>query len=175
MWPGHEGPVLVGDGVVLDQHRSGDVDSHVAGEDEETARRLGWWPHASTEETVRAAYERWATQWRTGDSNRTFAVRPHANGPLVGGCELRLHPDGRSAYVSWWTHAGERGKGYATRAVRALTDYARSLGVERLEAHVAEDNAASHAVARKAGFSQVDMFTEDDGTPMVRYELRLLS
>jgi len=49
-------PELRNDGVVLNAHDDGEVAAHVAGEDEETARRFGWWPAYSTEETVRAAY-----------------------------------------------------------------------------------------------------------------------
>jgi hypothetical protein len=48
-------PVIT-DGVVeLGAHTMADLDAHLAGEDEETARRFGWWPRASTPETVRRA------------------------------------------------------------------------------------------------------------------------
>jgi len=41
------------DGVVrLTGFASDDVEAHLEGEDEETARRLGWWPNSSTAETV---------------------------------------------------------------------------------------------------------------------------
>ena len=44
------------DGVVrLDGLTLEDVEAHLAGADEETARRLGWWPKTSTVETVSLA------------------------------------------------------------------------------------------------------------------------
>jgi hypothetical protein len=49
-------PELRGDRILLDAHADHDAAAHAAGEDEETARRFGWWPARSTEETVRAAY-----------------------------------------------------------------------------------------------------------------------
>lgn len=154
--------------MLLDGHTSADVFVHLAGEDEETARRFGWWPRQSTEATVRAVYDRWALEWRSGGHTRTFAVREPASGRLVGGCELRLQDDG-SGQISWWTHANERRKGYATKAVKLLVEYAESLKIDRLEAHIAEDNHASRKVAENAGFGWLDTFTEDDGSPMVRY------
>ncbi|HEX6524795.1 MAG TPA: hypothetical protein VF070_33045, partial [Streptosporangiaceae bacterium] len=37
------------DGVVfLDRYTDDDIHAHLAGEDEETARRFGWWPTTST-------------------------------------------------------------------------------------------------------------------------------
>lgn len=143
--------------------------AHLAG-DEETARRFGWRPQQSTEETVRAAHERWAVEWRAHGKTRSFAVREAASERLVGGCELRLHDDG-SGQLSWWTHATERRKGYATRAVKLLVEYAETLGLDRLEAHSGEDNHASRKVAVNAGFHYLDTFT-DDGAPVRRYELR---
>jgi RimJ/RimL family protein N-acetyltransferase len=163
-------PVLRGYGVMLDQYTGADIAAHVAGEDEATARRFGWWPRRSTEETVRRAFEQWASEWRTLGATRSFAVREGRGAALVGGCELRIQPDG-SGQVSWWIHAGERNKGYATGAVKLLVQYARSIAVDRLEAHVAEDNVAFRRVAEKAGFELVGRFVDKEGTPMVRYQL----
>lgn len=142
-------PVLRGHGVLLNGHTVADIAAHLAGEDEETARRFGWWPEKSTETTARAAYARWAAEWRSGGNIRAFAVRDAVTGHLVGGCELRLQAD-ESGQISWWTHAAERRKGYATRALRLLVPCAESLGVDRLEAHVAPDNDASRKVAESA-------------------------
>ncbi len=37
-------PELRNDGIILNAHNDSEVAAHVAGEDEETARRFGWWP-----------------------------------------------------------------------------------------------------------------------------------
>jgi RimJ/RimL family protein N-acetyltransferase len=162
-------PTLTDGVIVLNGYTSDDAAAHVEGEDEETARRFGWWPQASTEPSVRDTFSRWARNWETGGPTRTFAARKAITGRLVGGCELRLQPDG-SAHVSYWTSASQRRHGYATRALDLLLQYARSIGVTRFEAHVADDNLASRRVSEKAGFQLVSTFTDEDGTSMIRYQ-----
>jgi RimJ/RimL family protein N-acetyltransferase len=160
-------PELRGDRIVLNAHTDEDAPAHVAGEDEETARRFGWWPKRSTEERVRAAYADWAKNWHDDGPRRTFAARDPESGALVGGCELRIRPDG-TAEVSYWTHAGKRGHGHARDALTLLAGYAASIGVTRLEAHIAPGNHASRRVAEAAGFTLAGTVM-DDGTEMIRY------
>lgn len=162
-------PPTLGDGVlILTAYTDDDVADHLAGEDEETARRFEFWPHRSTADDVRAAYRRWADSWETGGPTRTFAARHAATGKLLGGCELRLQPDG-SAHVSYWTSAGERNRGHATRALTLLLRYGNSIGVTRFESHVASDNAASRRVSEKAGLRRAGTFTGEDGSLMIKY------
>ena len=161
-------PELRGDRIVLNAHDDDEAAAHAAGEDEETARRFGWWPARSTEETVRAAYANWARNWQDDGPVRAFAARDPGSGALVGGCELRIGPGG-TGEVSYWTHAGKRGQGHARNALALLVGYAASIGVTCLEAHVAAGNQASRRVAEAAGFVQAGTFTDHDGTEMVRY------
>jgi RimJ/RimL family protein N-acetyltransferase len=161
-------PELRGDRIVLSAHTDNEAAAHAAGEDEETARRFGWWPAHSTEETVRAAYADWARYWQDDGPVRAFAARDPGSGDLVGGCELRIGPDG-TGEVSYWTHAGQRGRGHARCALALLVGYAASIGVTRLQAHVALDNHASRRVAEAAGFTRAGTVTDDDGTEMIRY------
>jgi RimJ/RimL family protein N-acetyltransferase len=158
------------DGVVLlNQYTDDDAGAHLAGEDEETARRFGWWPRTSTEATVHDAIAGWEHNWETSGPIRAFAVRDQASGRLLGGCELRLQPGG-SAHVAYWTSAGERGHGHATRGLILLLSYARSIGFDEIEAHIAPDNHASCRVAEKAGFRRRGPFTAADGATMIRYQ-----
>jgi RimJ/RimL family protein N-acetyltransferase len=161
-------PELRNQGVILNAHNDSEVAAHLAGEDEETARRFGWWPAYSTEETVRAAYANWARNWQEDGPVRAFAARDPGSGVLVGNCELRIGPGG-TGEVSYSTHAGQRGRGYARNALALLVRYAASIGVTRLEANVALDNHASRRVAEAAGFTQASTFTDHDGTEMIRY------
>lgn len=165
-------PVLTDGVIILNAYTSDDIPAHLAGEDEETARRFGWWPQTSTEATVRDAFKCWAHHWDTGGPTRTFAARQAATAQLVGGCELRLQRFG-PAQVSYWTSASQRRCGYATRALALLLQYARSIGVTQAEADVAADNLASRRVAEKTGFRLASTFTAEDGTDMVRYQARL--
>lgn len=162
-------PSLTDGVIVLNGYTSDDIAAHLAGEDEETARRFGWWPQTSTEATVQDAFNRWAHSWETAAPTRTFAAHEAQTGRLVGGCELRLHPD-EPAEVSYWTSASHRLRGHATRALALLLHYARSIGVTQVEAHIAEDNQASRRVAEKAGFYLIGTFTDEDGTGMIRYQ-----
>src|ERR1700733_15088108 len=104
-------PELRGDRIGPSAHTDNEAAAHAAGEDEETARRFGWWPAHSTEETVRAAYANWARNWRDDGPTRAFAARDPETGALVGGCELRIGPDS-TGEVSYWTHGGKRGRGH---------------------------------------------------------------
>ena len=103
-------PELRNDGIILNAHNDSEIAAHLAGEDEETARRFGWWPAYSTEETVRAAYANWARNWQEDGPVRAFAARDPGSGALVGNCELRIGPDG-TGEVSYWTHAWQAGPG----------------------------------------------------------------
>jgi len=93
------------------------------------------------------------------------ATRNRADSSAAASCASA--PDG-TAEVSYWTHAAQRGRGHARNALALLVGYAASIGVTRLEAHVAADNRASRRVAESAGFSQAGTFT-DDGTQMIHY------
>ena len=151
-------PVLTDGVVVLDGHTLADVQAQVAGEDDEQARRFGWYPNRSTDETVRSAIERWQEQWRTGGSTRAFALR--VDGVLAGGCELRLRDGG--AELSYYVFPAFRRRGLATRAVLVAWGYALGdLGLEWVEAHIEPDNGASLGVARSAGLAAEGETVED--------------
>ena len=144
--------MLSDDVVVLDAFTAADVVTHLAGEDEEHARRFGWWPVASTEDSVRRAFERWQRDWAMNGRTRAFAIR--ADAELVGGCELRLRIDG-IVEASYWVHPRFRGRGFATRALRLVTEFAfAQLDAERAEIYVEVDNCASRAVAINAGYRE---------------------
>jgi RimJ/RimL family protein N-acetyltransferase len=139
------------DGVVtLDAFTDADVAAHVAGEDEEQARRFGWYPDRSTHETARAAFEQWTDDWAKDGPTRAFAMR--VQGELVGGCQLRLR-EKEMGEISYWTFPQHRGRGYATRATRLLCAYAlNEVHLGRIEAYVEPDNVASRRVVEAAGF-----------------------
>ena len=165
------------DGVIrLDGLTLADAAAHLAGEDEEQARRFGWYPKRSTEESVRAFIAQQAASWRSGGPIRVFATRLVATGALAGGCEIRLQGGGL-AEMSYWTFPAYRGRGLARRAVQLACAYAfAELGIRRMELQVAPDNLASRGVARATGFAEVEELVPDEearagSQPMVRYAL----
>lgn len=148
------GPRLSDGVIALDRHTLADADAHLAGEDEEQARRFGWYPARSTPETVRRAIVRWQREWATGSPTRVFAIREPETGELAGGCEVRVRDNGL-AEMSYWVFPPFRGRRYASRAVILACDWAfAELGVERMEIYVEPDNAASRSVALLAGFTE---------------------
>jgi RimJ/RimL family protein N-acetyltransferase len=143
------------DGVVqLDEFGAGDVDAHLANEDEEMARRFGWWPKRSTAENARAAFGRWAESWASGGPVRAFAVREVATATLVGSCELRLEDD-QIARASYSIGPHGRRRGFASRTLLLVTRWAFDcLDIARVELYIEPDNMASRGVARRCGFRE---------------------
>jgi RimJ/RimL family protein N-acetyltransferase len=140
--------------VVLDRHRLADADAHLAGEDEEQARRFGRDPAASTPVGVRRAIRRWQRQWSSGGARRAFAIRDGHTGALAGGCEVRVGEDDL-AEMSYWVFPPFRGRGFARRAIGLACEWAfAELRVERMEIYVEPDNAASRSAALRAGFTE---------------------
>jgi RimJ/RimL family protein N-acetyltransferase len=73
---------------------------------------------------------------------------------LLGAVGLRLGADNPGVgEVGYWVAAAARGRGVATTAARALSDWALGdLGLRRVELYAAVANPASRAVAERAGF-----------------------
>jgi RimJ/RimL family protein N-acetyltransferase len=131
---------------------------------------FGWWPNRSTPETVAAAFHRWALDWSQDGPTRTFAVRDKYSGELLGGCEFCRHED-TGFTVSYWTGAGHRRRGIATRALRLLLLYADGAGITDITCDIADDNIGSRRVAEESGFTQPAPYTDDAGQVMLRYVL----
>jgi RimJ/RimL family protein N-acetyltransferase len=76
-------------------------------------------------------------------------------GTIVGGITLHHHDEQRSRIeVGYWLLPAGRGRGIATRAVRALADHVHSHGVLRLEAVVRPENERSIRVLERLGFTR---------------------
>ena len=149
-----------------------DAEAHWAGEDDEHARRFGWYPKRSTLEGVSKFLAETERQWREGGARRTWAIRQASTGVLVGGCEARLKDDG-TAHLSWWIFAQYRRRRFASRGVRLMISYAaRTLGVRHFVAFVEPDNLASRGVAVNTGLVELELDTSGE-RPMLRYELHL--
>lgn len=82
-----------------------------------------------------------------------LVTRPGADGaPVIGAISLDCTQE--VPEVGYWIARGQRGRGYATEALRGVLDIARMLGVCRVGAGHYIDNPASGAVLRKAGFAE---------------------
>jgi len=100
-----------------------------------------------------------ANAWidRTGGESPTRDFAIVIDGAAGGGISVRLGEDvyRRSAEVGYWLGESFWGRGIATEALRAVTDYAFATfgDVIRLEAGVFSWNPASARVLEKAGYT----------------------
>jgi len=95
-------------------------------------------------------------------------VRPGRQGPCGGAGALssdlealrpsayhsRFNPLRETVELGYWLFAHARGRGVATRTVRALAKHAFANGIVRVEAHVRIGNGASERVLERVGFER---------------------
>lgn len=116
---------------------------------------LPWPDDCRSPEDVAARLESWDLQAQMG-SGACWGVFVNENGAFrIAGCIVLgwIQWTHFSASVSYWLAERFCGKGFATEALRLLSNYAFDrLGLNRLELSVSVTNAASAAVARKANF-----------------------
>jgi RimJ/RimL family protein N-acetyltransferase len=82
-----------------------------------------------------------------------YVIEDTESGRILGGANLRLFDPMRDTVeLGYWLFVDARGRGVATRAVRALVEDSHSRGIVRVEAHVRLGNIASERVLERAGF-----------------------
>jgi RimJ/RimL family protein N-acetyltransferase len=105
-----------------------------------------------------------------------LAVVDARDAVLHGAIDLRtVDAEARTAELGYLLGAAHRGRGTMTRAVELLAGWAFGpVGVERLEVRIDADNAASLAVAERAGFVRADgpAGTDRDGERVVLHRWR---
>jgi [ribosomal protein S5]-alanine N-acetyltransferase len=95
-----------------------------------------------------------------------FSLVDRGTGATVGSCGFKGPPDGEAVVEIAYGIAPEmRGKGYATEAAAALTQYAFSSGnVRMVRAHTLPEKNASGRVLTKCGFQFVgEQVDPEDG------------
>ncbi|UUZ58525.1 GNAT family N-acetyltransferase [Nocardioides sp. B-3] len=97
---------------------------------------------------------------RTGQPSSSIgllALERRAEGDVIGYCGLIESDRGAAgeAELAFELLRRHRGQGYATEASRAVMDWARSSGHERLWATVWDWNTASRRVLAKLGFTEI--------------------
>lgn len=93
--------------------------------------------------------------WQHG-VQASFAIVEHASGRLVGGVDVdEIDHDAGTGDVGYWVAAESRGNGYAAAAVALVAGWALGdLDLRRLTLLAEPENAASIAVAERAGFTK---------------------
>lgn len=89
--------------------------------------------------------------WDSAQPNFLIFSRTHGAPKLIGGCGINQEDDG-ALDLGYWIARPFWGLGFATEAATAVTQIARSMGVDHLTASHFVDNAASGRVLTKLGF-----------------------
>ena len=118
--------------------------------------QIGTIPAIFTAAAGAAYLERQHQRLRDGQG-WSFAIADRETDRAVGGAGLWV--DGRSAATAGYAVAPPyRGQGYATAALRALTDFAWTRpGLARIELSIEPANGASIAVARHCGYQEAGL------------------
>jgi ribosomal-protein-serine acetyltransferase len=134
---------------------------------------LFWASDAYDAETSRSAIERAMENWDKGTAFNYGLFT--GTGVLVGGLDLMTRMGPGVLEIGYWMRTAYAGRGYMTAAVEALTRAALALpGIERVALRHDVANAASAAVAAKAGFVEVGRVESepeapgDTGTEVIR-------
>jgi RimJ/RimL family protein N-acetyltransferase len=84
-----------------------------------------------------------------------YVIADVATGELLGGMSLHHFDPLRDAVeIGYWLFLPARGRGVATRAVRATIEHAFANGIYRVEAHVRVGNVTSERVLERVGFQR---------------------
>ncbi len=114
---------------------------------------MRWVNEVTDAEVLRGHIGRWVAQ--TAETG-CMSLGIELDGELVG-VVFHIRPDmvNKQVEVGYWLAESARGRGAATRAVRAMCDITfRDLGFNRINVRVAPENKASLAVAERLGLTR---------------------
>lgn len=95
-----------------------------------------------------------------------FVILDRTTGKAIGSCAFKGPPDSSGAVeIAYETNEAHRGRGYATEAARALTDFAfEHANVRIVRAHTLPEDNASTRVLTKCGFNRLgEVIDPEDG------------
>jgi len=146
---------IEGEGLRLRGYRPDDRDAVLASfTDPLTQRFMAGLPEPYTAQRA----EWWINEGAPGtftDGGAAYAIADLETDAVLGGIGLDNVVPGRAqAEIGYWVVPSARGRGVATRAVRALSEHAFSTGTARLELITHWENVASQRVALAAGYKR---------------------
>ena len=111
------------------------------------------WPSAQTLERTREFIRISAKQLA---DNQGFQAAIVDDGRIIGMVGFhRVDWENRSTSIGYWLEPGSRGRGIATRAVRALVAHAfETWKLNRVDIRAAVGNAPSRAIPERLGFAE---------------------
>jgi ribosomal-protein-serine acetyltransferase len=145
---------LISKDIVLRAYRLADADAVWEAIDESRPSLERWVPDIASRRTpddIRAGLAPLVT---SPGERLVYAICERSTGRILG--EVGLYDVdwlNRVGEVGYWLRKTARGRGYMDQALQVLIDHAtHGLGVQRLEAHIALENAESARVAQRLGF-----------------------
>jgi RimJ/RimL family protein N-acetyltransferase len=150
-------PELADDAIRLRPPTAADVGAIAAACQDPDIQHFTFVPVPYAEEDARAWVAAAPAVRGAGTALNLLAV-DRADDTVLGAVGLlRPDRDARSVEIGYWVAPDARGRGVATRAVRLLAPWALdTLRLARVALDVDVPNAASRAVARRAGFTPED-------------------
>ncbi|MEV4612743.1 GNAT family N-acetyltransferase [Kitasatospora sp. NPDC049258] len=143
-------------GVSLRRRREADAPGLNAAVRTNLVHLRPWMPWADEAPTLQHSQEMCRAGEQVWDEGTDFmfVVGLDADpGSVVGAFGLHGRIGAGALEIGYWVHIDHTGRGLATAAARALTEAALALpGIERVEIHCDQANAASAAVPRKLGY-----------------------
>lgn len=145
---------IEGDGVVLRRWSRDDHDAIVAARDASVSEFADFLPGVTADLADVDAFLVGVAGTFDADTDFHYAI---VDGDDIVG-QVSLHRrDGGPAEIGYWVRTDRVGHGFATRAVRALTEAALADdGIDDVEILCDEANARSRRVAEKAGYRHVE-------------------
>ena len=140
-----EVPIIAADGIVLRPWTRADAEWYANARDSEVFRWTREPADLTPQDCVRSF-----TNLRLSGDRAGFAITGRG-GELLGNLGVWVSAD--HAELSYWVSSAARGRGVATKALRAASEWAlQNLAVEVLELETHPDNRASQIVAERSGY-----------------------
>ncbi|HEX6230753.1 MAG TPA: GNAT family N-acetyltransferase [Actinomycetota bacterium] len=153
-------PVELGDGAILRRLELGDLERVWAAVDDERTRLdpwMAWIRHTRTIDDQR--------EWLEGvvaDERSLEGCGMFLGDEYLGGVGLMPGAYGIAGEIGYWIRSEFEGRGFVTRAVRALIEIGfRELGLHRIVIRAGSDNARSRAIPERLGFTQEGIAREE--------------
>jgi ribosomal-protein-alanine N-acetyltransferase len=152
--------LIMGEGVFLRAPQMADFVEWAALREQSRDFLVPWEPTWPTDDLTRTAFRRRLRRYQREmreDHAYPFFIFRESDGALVGGCTLSNVHRGvqQDCTLGYWAGAPFAGRGYVTRAVRALILHVfEEMKLHRIEASCLLENERSKAVLRRCGFRE---------------------
>ena len=165
-------PPLRDDRVVLRTWVEADLPAAAEGARDPLVPRFTRVPENQSDAELRAWVDTHDAALETGEALWLAIADAGTNAFLGGSGLMRFDWEESRSEIGYWVAPWARGRGVATRAVRLLSRWALlDLGLGRLQLHADTDNAASHRVAERAGYTREGVLRSFEQRKRRRYDL----